>query len=163
MLQITRQTEYAVRGLQELARRNSDKPIQLKAIAQTCDVSEAFLAKIFQQFSKIGLVKSYRGTGGGFILGRTPDKITLLENLVNYVAIALVAAVCLLRRPLARVLAVMPAEDGAVETLGGFLNSLAGAIPARGDRFFWHEWVFTVAEADPRRVTRVRAARVKRG
>ena len=28
---------------------------------------------------KIGLVKSYRGTGGGFILGRTPDKITLLE------------------------------------------------------------------------------------
>ena len=50
-------------------------------------------------------------------------------------------------------------EDGDVETLAGFLNSLAGAIPATGDRFFWHGWIFTVAEADPRRVTRVRAVR----
>jgi CBS domain containing-hemolysin-like protein len=53
-------------------------------------------------------------------------------------------------------------EDQGFETVGGFINSLAGAIPARGDRFFWQDWVFTVAEADPRRVTRVRAARVKR-
>jgi CBS domain containing-hemolysin-like protein len=50
-------------------------------------------------------------------------------------------------------------EDGDVETLAGFLNALAGAIPARGDRFFWHGWVFTVSEADPRRVTRIRAVR----
>ena len=50
-------------------------------------------------------------------------------------------------------------EDGDVETLAGFLNSLAGAIPARGDRFFWHGWILTVSEADPRRVTRVRAVR----
>jgi CBS domain containing-hemolysin-like protein len=54
-------------------------------------------------------------------------------------------------------------EDGGVETVAGFLNSIAGAIPARGDRFFWRGWVFTVSDADPRRVTRVRAARVKRG
>jgi magnesium and cobalt exporter, CNNM family len=53
-------------------------------------------------------------------------------------------------------------EDQGYETVAGFVTSLAGAIPARGDRFHWHEWTFTVAEADPRRVTRVRAARVKR-
>jgi CBS domain containing-hemolysin-like protein len=53
-------------------------------------------------------------------------------------------------------------EDQGFETMGGFLNSLAGAIPAKGDRFFWKSWVFTVADADPRRVTKVRAARVKR-
>jgi CBS domain containing-hemolysin-like protein len=50
-------------------------------------------------------------------------------------------------------------EDGGVETVAGFLNSLAGAIPARGDRFFWHGWIYTVSEADPRRVTRVRVVR----
>jgi CBS domain containing-hemolysin-like protein len=54
-------------------------------------------------------------------------------------------------------------EDGDVETVAGFLNSLAGAIPARGDRFFWHGWIFTVSEADPRRVTRVRAVRALPG
>jgi putative hemolysin len=54
-------------------------------------------------------------------------------------------------------------EDQGYETVGGFINSLAGAIPLRGDRFVWGEWVFTVADADPRRVTKVRAARAKRG
>jgi CBS domain containing-hemolysin-like protein len=52
--------------------------------------------------------------------------------------------------------------DTGVETVAGFLNALAGAIPAKGDRFFWHGWVFTVADADPRKVTRVRVARQKR-
>jgi CBS domain containing-hemolysin-like protein len=54
-------------------------------------------------------------------------------------------------------------EGGNVETVAGFLNSLAGAIPARGDRFFWHGWIFTVSEADPRRVTRIRAVRAPPG
>jgi putative hemolysin len=53
-------------------------------------------------------------------------------------------------------------EDSGFETMGGFLNSLAGAIPAKGDRFFWKSWVFTIADADPRKVTKVRATRVKR-
>jgi putative hemolysin len=54
-------------------------------------------------------------------------------------------------------------EDQGFETVAGFLNALAGAIPSKGDRFFWKSWAFTIADADPRRVTRVRAARVKRG
>jgi CBS domain containing-hemolysin-like protein len=53
-------------------------------------------------------------------------------------------------------------EDQGYETVAGFLNAVAGAIPSKGDRFFWKGWVFTVADADPRRVTKVRAARVKR-
>ena len=53
-------------------------------------------------------------------------------------------------------------EDRGYETVGGFLNAVAGAIPAKGDRFFWRGWAFTVVDADPRRVTKVRAARVPR-
>ena len=53
-------------------------------------------------------------------------------------------------------------EDEGFETVAGFLNSLAGAIPAKGDRLAWRGWTFTVADADPRRVTKVRAARMKR-
>jgi len=79
MLQITRQTEYAIRGLQELARRNSGDPVQLKSIAKACDVSEAFLAKIFQMLSQENIVKSHRGVKGGFSLGRDMKDITILE------------------------------------------------------------------------------------
>lgn len=53
-------------------------------------------------------------------------------------------------------------EDRGYETVGGFLNALSGAIPAAGDRFVWRGWLFTVGEATPRRVVRVRAARLKR-
>jgi len=53
-------------------------------------------------------------------------------------------------------------EGQGSETVGGFVTGLAGAIPAAGDRLFWHGWVFTVSEATPRRVGRVRVARVKR-
>jgi Rrf2 family iron-sulfur cluster assembly transcriptional regulator len=79
MLQITRQTEYAIRGLQELARRESDTPVQLKSIAGACEVSEAFLAKIFQMLAQSGIVKSHRGVKGGFSLGRPATEITLRE------------------------------------------------------------------------------------
>lgn len=79
MMQITRQTEYAIRGLQELARRDQDSPVQLKVIAGSCDVSEAFLAKIFQMLAQAGIVKSHRGVKGGFSLGRPADQISLRE------------------------------------------------------------------------------------
>lgn len=79
MMELTRKGEYAIRGIVYLATRPDDQVCLLSDIAAAVDVPPTFLAKIFQQFSKIGLVKSYRGTGGGFILGRAADKITLLE------------------------------------------------------------------------------------
>jgi Rrf2 family iron-sulfur cluster assembly transcriptional regulator len=79
MMELTRKGEYAIRGIVYLASRPADHVCLLSDIASAVDVPPTFLAKIFQQFSKIGLVKSYRGTGGGFVLGRSPEKITLLE------------------------------------------------------------------------------------
>ncbi|MBN1547948.1 MAG: Rrf2 family transcriptional regulator, partial [Syntrophaceae bacterium] len=79
MLHLTRKGDYAIRGMVYLAGKPEGQIVLISEIASQVDVSQALLAKIFQQFSKFGLVNSYRGTGGGFILGRPPDKITLLE------------------------------------------------------------------------------------
>jgi CBS domain containing-hemolysin-like protein len=51
---------------------------------------------------------------------------------------------------------------GSYETVAGFLNALAGAIPARGDKLQWRDWRFTISETDGRRATRVRALRDRR-
>jgi len=79
MMELTRKGEYAIRGIVYLAGKPLDKVCLLSDIAAAVDVPPTFLAKIFQQFSKIGLVRSFRGTGGGFMLGRAPENITLLE------------------------------------------------------------------------------------
>jgi CBS domain containing-hemolysin-like protein len=52
-------------------------------------------------------------------------------------------------------------DGGDFETLGGLLNSAAGAIPQAGDRFFIGGLELTVAQRDDRRVRLVRIARPK--
>ncbi len=48
-------------------------------IAKTLRVSEAHLAKVLQRLGRSGLVRSQRGPGGGFTLGKDPAAITLLD------------------------------------------------------------------------------------
>ena len=79
MMELTRKGDYAIRGIIYLASQPLDKISLLSDIAAAVDVPQTFLAKIFQQFSKSGIVKSYRGTGGGFLLARPPEQISLLS------------------------------------------------------------------------------------
>ena len=78
-MELTRKGEYAIRGIIFLARLPKGKIALISEIADATDVPQTFLAKIFQAFAKLGLVNSYRGTGGGFTLGRPPAMITLRE------------------------------------------------------------------------------------
>ena len=52
-------------------------------------------------------------------------------------------------------------NEGDFETLGGLLNSTAGAIPQAGDRFYIGGLELTVIQRDDRRVRLVRVARPK--
>jgi len=79
MLELTRKGDYAIRGMLFLARQPDKKVSLISEIASEAEVPQSFLAKIFQNFTKIGLVRSARGVGGGFTLGRPADRITLFE------------------------------------------------------------------------------------
>lgn len=79
MMELTRKGEYAIRGIVYLAQQPPGKIALISEIAEATDVPQTFLAKIFQSFAKLGLVQSFRGTGGGFLLGRSPAKITLRQ------------------------------------------------------------------------------------
>ncbi|MDD2338316.1 MAG: Rrf2 family transcriptional regulator [Geobacteraceae bacterium] len=79
MMELTRKGEYAIRGILYLARQPQGKVSLVGDIAAASDVPKSFLAKILQDFVKMGLVTSSRGTGGGFLLARSADRITLRE------------------------------------------------------------------------------------
>ena len=78
-MNITLKTEYALRALQEVVMAGNGKPVTRKQIAANQGISEHFLEKIFIGLQKNRIIKSIRGPGGGFILDRTPEKITLWD------------------------------------------------------------------------------------
>lgn len=78
-MELTRKGEYAIRGIVYLAKQPPGKVVLVSEVAEVTGVSQTFLAKIFQSFAKLGLVNSFRGTGGGFLLGRPAARITLRQ------------------------------------------------------------------------------------
>lgn len=76
---ITRATEYAIRTVIYLAQQPRNEVVLKKDICRTQGVTPAFLTKILQPLIKIGIVSSQRGVGGGFLLAKDPEQITLLD------------------------------------------------------------------------------------
>jgi Rrf2 family protein len=78
-MQITRTGEYGLRGLLFLVRQPPDKVALISEVSEAQKIPETFLAKIFQRLSKAGLLRSVRGSGGGFYLAKPPEQITMKE------------------------------------------------------------------------------------
>lgn len=78
-MQISRSEEYAIRGLIFLARQSPGKMTLLSEISRVQKIPERFLAKIFQRLSKEGLLRSVRGSKGGFALAKPATEITMRE------------------------------------------------------------------------------------
>ena len=75
---ITRDTDYAIRALSCIASTKGGM-ITVSALSDELDIPRPFLRKIFQILNKAGLLKSYKGKGGGFSLVEKSDKITIFD------------------------------------------------------------------------------------
>ncbi len=56
-----------------------EKFLSAREMASTIHVSGAHLSKVLQRLVRVGLVRSNRGPKGGFLLEKSPHKISLLE------------------------------------------------------------------------------------
>lgn len=81
MFKLSRGAEYAIRGLLYMSMQPKGKISFIEEISTAQEVPKAYLAKIFQQLSKKGFVKSYRGPEGGFLLLKAPKDINLFETI----------------------------------------------------------------------------------
>jgi Rrf2 family protein len=75
---ITRDTDYAVRALIFLTQRKKEI-VSVSELVRNLKIPRPFLRKILRILNKEGLLKSYKGRGGGFILAFAPDKILLAD------------------------------------------------------------------------------------
>ena len=77
---LTNKEHYAVTALLHLA-LNDRTPMVLEDIAKRQEISLSYLSRLFCCMRKAGLVKSIRGPGGGYILAKPANNITISEIL----------------------------------------------------------------------------------
>ncbi len=77
---ITRDTDYAIRALAFLAKKE-DRTISVSELVRVLRIPRPFLRKIMQILNKKGVLLSQRGIGGGFKLAASPKKIFIMDIL----------------------------------------------------------------------------------
>ena len=77
-MRISAKADYAVRAAVELATRGAG-PSKGELIADAQDIPLKFLENILGELRHAGLVRSQRGTEGGYWLGRPPEEITIAD------------------------------------------------------------------------------------
>ena len=70
---------YAVMALADMASFSTQNPVSLRDISLRQNISLVYLEQIFSKLKKNNIVKSVRGTNGGYILAKTPEQIKLLN------------------------------------------------------------------------------------
>lgn len=78
-MHLTKGSEYALRGLACLAEQPPGGTMALSELAEAAGLPTAFLAKIFQELARHGLLTAGRGRGSGYALARPADRITIAE------------------------------------------------------------------------------------
>lgn len=68
---------YGVQIMVDLAQHATEGPISLKSVADRQKLSEHYLEQLVPELRKAGLVKSIRGSQGGYILAKKPEDIII--------------------------------------------------------------------------------------
>tara|TARA_B100001996_G_scaffold311483_1_gene253414 strand:+ start:329 stop:754 length:426 start_codon:yes stop_codon:yes gene_type:complete len=78
-MKLTSKGRYAVMALADLANFNKTGPVPLRDISIRQGISLLYLEQIFLKLKKHNIVKSTRGSGGGYMLFKNADDLKLSE------------------------------------------------------------------------------------
>merc|ERR1712164_42291 len=76
-MKLTTKGRYAVMALADIAKFDRNSPISLRDISLRQGISLLYLEQIFSKLRKNEIVKSVRGSSGGYILTKNPEQIKL--------------------------------------------------------------------------------------
>jgi Rrf2 family protein len=72
---LSQKAKYAMRALLYLAHAEPDRPVFISEIADQQSVPKKFLELILLDLKRHGMVHSYRGKKGGYLLAKPPTQI----------------------------------------------------------------------------------------
>ncbi len=83
-MRISKRTDYALRALFTLVDHYRGAPIPIRELARRNDVPKRFLEQIMLDLKTQGWVDSTAGIRGGYVLARSPEKITMGEVVRHF-------------------------------------------------------------------------------
>lgn len=93
-MKLTTRGRFAVNAMLDLVKHtNNNTPVRLEDISERQNISKPYLEQLFNKMKRVGLVKSLRGPGGGYILAREANEINIAE-IVHAVEDSMDASVC---------------------------------------------------------------------
>lgn len=78
-MRLTTKGRYAVTAMLDLALHTQQGPVSLADVSQRQGISLSYLEQLFARLRRRSLVKSVRGPGGGYLLGRDTCTIFIAE------------------------------------------------------------------------------------
>lgn len=78
-MRLTTKGRFAVSAMLDLALNEHDKPVTLAGISERQSISLSYLEQLFSRLRRSGLVKSVRGPGGGYLLAKEQDAISVSQ------------------------------------------------------------------------------------
>lgn len=69
--------KYAIRALLDLTLQYKSGPVLIQDIAERQNIPIRFLEQILLSLKRLGFVESRKGRGGGYLLAKPPENITL--------------------------------------------------------------------------------------
>lgn len=80
-MRLTSKGRYAVRAMLDLTFNSSGNPVRLQEISTRQSISLHYLEQLFRKLRTGKVVKSVRGPGGGYVLARSMDEISVKDVL----------------------------------------------------------------------------------
>ena len=78
-MRLTAKSRYAVTALLDLVIHTQNTRVTLADIADRQVISLSYLEQLFARLRKAGLVKGIRGPGGGYLLAKSANDITIAD------------------------------------------------------------------------------------
>lgn len=80
-VKINTRGQYAIMAMVELASAGKSRPLPLSEIADNAGISLSYLEQLIAGMRRHGIVKSFRGPGGGYTLAKASEEIIIADIL----------------------------------------------------------------------------------
>ena len=95
---LSNSAEYALKAVLFIAGVPDKRPVRASRVADELHIPGNYLSKILHELARSGILESFRGRTGGFVLSRKPEAITLGEVVSCFDRITEPGGLCLLSR-----------------------------------------------------------------